>query len=200
MSFGGGRAATALLLECSIGRADPLLARNPSREPPQSRDSLAGLGIDRRRSRRFARARYALGVSGAAGKALVTGGAGFIGSHLCERLLEAGWEVYALDDLSTSRTETLDRLREYPAFHLVVDSVLASSVVNELVHKCDVIYHLAGHASATGGREELFRLNVDATVNLLAAAGRLGTSVRVMLASSGYVYGACSLSARGSWG
>ena len=54
-------------------------------------------------------------------KALITGGAGFIGSHLSERLLDAGSEVYALDDLSTSSLENVDHLRENPRFHLIVD-------------------------------------------------------------------------------
>ena len=129
-------------------------------------------------------------MSGAAGKALVTGGAGFIGSHLCERLLEAGWEVYALDDLSTSRTETLDRLREYPAFHLVVDSVLVYSVVNELVHKCDVVYHLAAAVGVRLIVEHPVRTmvtNVQGTETVLEHATRFGK--RVLVASSSEVYG-----------
>ena len=77
------------------------------------------------------------------GKALVTGGAGFIGSHLCESLLDEGWEVYALDDLSTSSMRNVAHLKERWDFHLVVDSVLSPSVLNELVYKCDVVFHLA---------------------------------------------------------
>src|ERR687888_644350 len=77
------------------------------------------------------------------GKALVTGGAGFIGSHLCGALLDQGFEVYALDDLSTGSIANVAPLRERPDFHLVVDSVLSPAVVNELVYKCDVVYHLA---------------------------------------------------------
>ena len=77
------------------------------------------------------------------GKALITGGAGFIGSHLSELLLDEGWEVYALDDLSTGRIDNVEQLRDQPRFHLVVDSVLSPAVVSELVHKCDVVYHLA---------------------------------------------------------
>jgi UDP-glucose 4-epimerase len=57
-------------------------------------------------------------------KALVTGGAGFIGSHLCEALLSNGLEVYALDDLSTGSLDNVAHLRERWDFHLIVDSVL----------------------------------------------------------------------------
>src|SRR5713101_6585584 len=75
--------------------------------------------------------------------ALVTGGAGFIGSHLCELLLEDGWEVYALDDLSTGRENNVAQLREHNEFHLSVESVLSEATVSELVHRADVVYHLA---------------------------------------------------------
>jgi nucleoside-diphosphate-sugar epimerase len=75
--------------------------------------------------------------------ALITGGAGFIGSHLAELLLADGWAVYALDDVSTGSLANVEHLRGHPDFHLVVDSVLSRAIVNELVHKCDVVYHLA---------------------------------------------------------
>ena len=78
-----------------------------------------------------------------AGKALITGGAGFIGSHLAEQLLDLGWEVFALDDLTTGAHRNVEQLRERTDFHLVVDSVLSPSVVSELVYKCDVVFHLA---------------------------------------------------------
>ena len=129
-------------------------------------------------------------MKGVPGKALVTGGAGFIGSHLSERLLASGWEVYALDDLSTGKAENLDALRENPAFHLVVDSVLASSVVNELVHKCDVIYHLAAAVGVRLIVEHPVRTmvtNVQGTENVLDHASRFGK--RVLIASSSEVYG-----------
>src|SRR5881398_3373326 len=67
--------------------------------------------------------------------ALITGGAGFIGSHLAERLLADDWEVFALDDLSTGSERNVAHLRGRRDFHLIVDSVLKSSVVNEFVQR-----------------------------------------------------------------
>ncbi|HKP16925.1 MAG TPA: NAD-dependent epimerase/dehydratase family protein [Gaiellaceae bacterium] len=123
-------------------------------------------------------------------RALVTGGAGFIGSHLCERLLGDGWEVYALDDLSTGGTANLDQLTPHERFHLVVDSVLNPAVVNELVHKCDVVYHLA---AAVGVRliveqpVHTIVTNVQGTETVLEYCSRFGK--RVLVASSSEVYG-----------
>jgi UDP-glucose 4-epimerase len=123
-------------------------------------------------------------------KALVTGGAGFIGSHLCGLLIADGWEVYALDDLSTGRRANVEHLRPHPAFHLVVDSVLTRSVVNELVYKCDVVYHLA---AAVGVRLIVERpvqtliTNVEGTEVVLDYCNRFGK--RVLVASTSEVYG-----------
>jgi UDP-glucose 4-epimerase len=123
-------------------------------------------------------------------KALVTGGAGFIGSHLSGLLLADGWEVYALDDLSTGATANVEHLRPDPAFHLVVDSVLTRSVVNELVYKCDVVYHLA---AAVGVRLIVERpvhtlvTNVEGTEVVLEHCDRFGK--RVLVASTSEVYG-----------
>jgi UDP-glucose 4-epimerase len=124
------------------------------------------------------------------GKALVTGGAGFIGSHLCELLLEQGWEVFALDDLSTGSIENVAHLRERPDFHLVVDSVLAPAVVNELVHKCDVVYHLAAAVGVRLIVEQPVRTlvtNLQGTEIVLEHCNRFGK--RVLVASTSEVYG-----------
>jgi UDP-glucose 4-epimerase len=123
-------------------------------------------------------------------KVLVTGGAGFIGSHLSERLLDAGAEVYALDDLSTGSERNVLHLADRPEFHLVVDSVLSPSVVSELVHRCDVVYHLA---AVVGVRLIVERpghtllTNVQGTEIILEYASRFGK--RVLVASSSEVYG-----------
>jgi UDP-glucose 4-epimerase len=124
------------------------------------------------------------------GKALVTGGAGFIGSHLCERLLANGWEVWALDDLSTGSIRNVEHLTTRGDFHLVVDSVLKPAVVNELVHKCDVVYHLA---AAVGVRliveQPVHTLvtNLGGTETVLDHCNRFGK--RVLIASTSEVYG-----------
>ncbi len=125
-----------------------------------------------------------------ANKALITGGAGFIGSHLAELLLDQGSEVWALDDLSTGSLANVEHLRDRPGFHLVVDSVLQGTVVNELVYKCDVVYHLA---AAVG-----VRLIVERPVHTLVTNLR-GTEIvlehchrfekRVLVASTSEVYG-----------
>jgi UDP-glucose 4-epimerase len=122
--------------------------------------------------------------------ALITGGAGFIGSHLAESLLDQGIEVFVLDDLSTGSERNVAHLRERRDFHLVVDSVLKTSVVNELVHRCDVVFHLA---AAVGVRliveEPVHTLvtNIQGTENVLEYCNRFGK--RVLVASTSEVYG-----------
>src|SRR5207253_8973680 len=122
--------------------------------------------------------------------ALVTGGAGFIGSHLSELLLAGGWEVFALDDVSTGSTDNVAALRDRTDFHLVVDSVLSPSVVGDLVQRCDVVFHLA---AAVGVRliveqpVHTMVTNVQGTVIVLGYCSKLGK--RVLVASSSEVYG-----------
>jgi len=121
---------------------------------------------------------------------LVTGGAGFIGSHLSELLLEQGWEVFALDDVSTGSLVNVEHLRDRPDYHLVVDSVLSPSVVSEVVHKCDVVFHLA---AAVGVRliveqpVHTMVTNVQGTETVLGYCNEFGK--RVLIASSSEVYG-----------
>jgi UDP-glucose 4-epimerase len=125
-----------------------------------------------------------------AGRVLVTGGAGFIGSHLSELLLDDGAEVWALDDLSTGSLENVAHLRERPEYHLVVDTVLSRTVVNELVNKVDVVYHLA---AAVGPRLIVERpvhtivTNLEGSEIVLDHCARFGK--RVLIASTSEVYG-----------
>jgi UDP-glucose 4-epimerase len=123
-------------------------------------------------------------------KVLVTGGAGFIGSYLCELLLDDGREVWVLDDLSTGSMDNVARLRDNPAFHLVVDTVLHRTVVNELVNKVDVVFHLA---AAVGPRliveqpVHTIVTNLEGSEIVLDHCTRFGK--RVLVASTSEVYG-----------
>ncbi len=128
--------------------------------------------------------------SGRKRRALVTGGAGFIGSHLCDRLLAEGWEVFALDDLSTGSEDNVVHLRERTDFHLVVESVLDEPVVNSLVHRCDAVWHMA---AAVGVRlvvekpVQTLITNVRGTEVVLDYCARFGKPV--LVASTSEVYG-----------
>jgi len=121
---------------------------------------------------------------------LITGGAGFIGSHLADLLISEGWVVWALDDLSTGSYENVAHLRDHERFHLVVDTMLSRTVVNELVNKVDVVYHLG---AAVGPRlivEEPVRTivtNLEGSEIVLDHCARFGK--RVLIASTSEVYG-----------
>lgn len=75
--------------------------------------------------------------------ALVTGGAGFIGSHLCERLLSAGYDVTVMDNLSTGRFENIAHLEGRPGFRYTIEDIRNIHVIDRLASECDVIFHLA---------------------------------------------------------
>jgi UDP-glucose 4-epimerase len=123
-------------------------------------------------------------------KALITGGAGFIGSYLSEALLDEGHEVWVLDDLSTGSLANVEHLRDREGFHLVVDSVLHWSVVNELVYKCDVVYHLAAAVGVKLIVEQPVQTlvtNLRGTENVLEHCHRF--EKRVLVASTSEVYG-----------
>ena len=123
-------------------------------------------------------------------KSLITGGAGFIGSHLAEQLLRDGEEVFVLDDLSTGTLDNVAPLAHHPRFHLVVDSVLHPAVVNELVNKVDVVYHFAAAVGVRTIVEQpvrTLRVNLEGTETVLDACCRFERPV--LLASTSEVYG-----------
>ena len=76
-------------------------------------------------------------------KVLITGGAGFIGSNLSDRLLARGDEVFIIDNLSTGGFSNIRHLEGHPRFHVTIDTAQDQKVMKELVGQCDVIYHLA---------------------------------------------------------
>jgi nucleoside-diphosphate-sugar epimerase len=123
-------------------------------------------------------------------RALITGGAGFIGSHLAEALVMQGHEVVVLDDLSTGQAENVAALATSPAFRLIVGSVTDARVVEPLVEQVDVVFHLAAAVGVKLVCEAPIRTihtNVDGTAVVLAAAQRYGR--RVLVASTSEVYG-----------
>jgi UDP-glucose 4-epimerase len=76
-------------------------------------------------------------------RALITGGAGFIGSHLAERMLERGDEVMLMDNLSTGRMDNIRHLKKYDRMHYFLESIENRQLLTELVDEADVIFHLA---------------------------------------------------------
>jgi UDP-glucose 4-epimerase len=121
---------------------------------------------------------------------LVTGGAGFIGSHLCERLILDGHEVTALDNVSTGRASNLSNISGHARFRFVEGSILDTQVLNSLVKKVEYVFHLAaavGVFNIVNNPLESLLTNIRGTENVLEAA--LSTMTPVFLTSSSEVYG-----------
>lgn len=121
---------------------------------------------------------------------LITGGAGFIGSHLCEALLAAGHHVVAIDDLSTGRAENIAHLRPLPHFQFVRETITNSLVLDRLTSEADVVVHLAAAVGVQLIVEDpvrTIRTNVMGTEGVLEAAHRYGC--KVLIASTSEVYG-----------
>jgi UDP-glucose 4-epimerase len=123
-------------------------------------------------------------------RALITGGAGFIGCHLSEALLDRGWTVGVVDDLSTGSIENISHLKGHPHFSYVLDSVMNRSLMLEQVDRADVIFHLA---AAVGVRliveKPVYTIetNIKATELILELAAR--KQKPLLLASTSEVYG-----------
>lgn len=123
-------------------------------------------------------------------KTLITGGAGFIGSHLAERLLSRGDSVIVIDDLSTGNRDNLKHVERHPRFRCVIDTVMNRDVVDSLMEGCNVVYHLAAAVGVKLIMENpltSFQTNIHGTEIVLEVAEKYGT--KVMLASTSEVYG-----------
>lgn len=123
-------------------------------------------------------------------RALITGGAGFIASHLAEHLLALGDEVWAVDDLSTGSIENIEHLKTNPHFHYQIGTIANVPQLAELVDRCDVIYHLA---AAVGVRlivespVRTIETNIRGTEIVLECAAK--KKKLVVIASTSEVYG-----------
>ena len=123
-------------------------------------------------------------------KFLITGGAGFVGSHLAGTLLERGDEVYAIDNLSTGSIENIEHLKDHPHFHYTIDTISNEPVTAELVDRVDTIFHLA---AAVGVRlivespVHTIETNVYGTETILTLANK--KKKKVIIASTSEVYG-----------
>ncbi len=123
-------------------------------------------------------------------KALVTGGAGFIGSHLCELLLDEGWEVFVLDNFVTGSKENLSRVIKHPKLHLHEGDVLDRERLSALADGVDTIFHLAaslGVENILSNTLGSIEVNILGTHNVLRIAAE--GSKKVFIASTSEVYG-----------
>ena len=121
---------------------------------------------------------------------LVTGGAGFIGSHLCERLTEKDYHVVAIDNLSTGCLENLRSLRQQPNFQFVRETITNLQVLDRLSSEADIIIHLAAAVGVQLIVEDpvhTIQTNIMGTEAVLTTANRYGC--KVLIASTSEVYG-----------
>ena len=123
-------------------------------------------------------------------RVLITGGAGFVGSHLCEALLERGDEVYVLDDLSTGSIDNIAHLKDHPSFHYKIESVTNEPLLAEMIDRCDTVVHLAAAVGVKLIVESPVRTietNVHGTEVVLKVANK--KKKLVLIASTSEVYG-----------
>jgi len=123
-------------------------------------------------------------------KVLITGGAGFIGSYLCEELLEKDVEVFVLDDLSTGNLKNVKNFLKNKNFHLYIDTVLNISITEELVKKSDFVFHLA---SVVGVKRVMENPIDSLLINILGTHNVLKSCVtykkRILITSTSEIYG-----------
>jgi len=121
---------------------------------------------------------------------LITGGAGFVGSHLAEALLQQGNRVTVLDDLSTGSIHNIQRLKREPKFEYVIESVMHRPVLAELIDECDIVFHLAaavGVRLVVDSPVRTLHTNIRATELVLEAAKK--KKKKVLITSTSEVYG-----------
>ncbi len=123
-------------------------------------------------------------------KILITGGAGFIGSHLAEKLLGEGHEVRVIDNLSTGRLENIETFKDMPKFHFTIGSILNRELMEQLIKGCDQVYHLA---AAVGVKYIIenpllsLKTNIVGTDNVLELCNKY--KAKVLITSTSEIYG-----------
>jgi UDP-glucose 4-epimerase len=125
-------------------------------------------------------------------KALVTGGAGFIGSHLTERLLKEGYEVVIIDNFRNGKLENINHLLENPKLNVVEDDLKTPNRLHGAIHNCETIFHFAANPEVKVGETDPkihFTENLLGTFNLLEAAKEEETVKNFIFASTSTVYG-----------
>jgi UDP-glucose 4-epimerase len=121
---------------------------------------------------------------------LITGGAGFVGSHLAEALLERGDEVFVLDNLSTGSIDNINHLKPHPKFHYTIDTVANEPLLAEMIDRCDTVVHLAAAVGVKLIVEQpvhTIETNVHGTEVVLKHAAK--KKKLVLIASTSEVYG-----------
>ncbi|MDD5136368.1 MAG: GDP-mannose 4,6-dehydratase [Candidatus Omnitrophica bacterium] len=124
-------------------------------------------------------------------KNLITGGAGFIGSHLAERLLENGEKVTVIDNLSTGSIKNIEHLKRDPKFSYHIDTIMNRNTMRRLIKESDMVYHLAaavGVQYIIDNPLESIKTNVEGTEIVLELAHSLGNK-KVVVASTSEIYG-----------
>ena len=123
-------------------------------------------------------------------KYLITGGAGFIGSHLADALLDTGHEVWVIDDLSTGSITNIDRLKANDGFHYTIDTIMNTALMAELIDRVDAVFHLAAAVGVKlifDNPVDTIQTNIRGTEIVLELAAR--KNKKVLLASTSEVYG-----------
>jgi UDP-glucose 4-epimerase len=121
---------------------------------------------------------------------LITGGAGFVGSHLAEALLQRGDDVFVLDNLSTGSIDNIAHLKKYPRFHYTIDSITNEPLLAEMIDTCDAVVHLAaavGVKLIVEAPVHTIETNVHGTEVVLKHANK--KKKLVLIASTSEVYG-----------
>jgi UDP-glucose 4-epimerase len=123
---------------------------------------------------------------------LITGGAGFIGSHLVDYLLESGEEVTVLDNLSAGSMSNLEQWKESEEFRFIKGDLLDSQAIDKALEGCGIVYHLAANPEVRTSKAkpcDHFKQNVEATYNLLEAIRDKGDIETLVFSSTSTVYG-----------